>query len=64
MAGPVPAIYTGASFASTQDIMTQDLYARMREQLLIALRNLVPDLPDGSLYKFEIRNRASGKVAT
>ena len=67
MAGPVPAIYTGASFASTQDIMTQDLYARMREQVLIALRNLVPDLPDDIAARVEVtptRDPAHGDMAT
>ena len=67
MAGPVPAFYTGASFASTQDIMTQDLYARMREQVLIALRNLVPDLPDDIAARVEVtptRDPAHGDMAT
>jgi len=67
MAGPVPAIYTGASFESTQDIMTQDLYARMREQVLIALRNLVPDLPDDIAARVEVtptRDPVHGDMAT
>ncbi|MEI7710392.1 MAG: arginine--tRNA ligase [Rhodospirillales bacterium] len=47
--------------------MTQDLYARMREQVLIALRNLVPDLPDDIAARVEVtptRDPVHGDMAT
>ena len=47
--------------------MTQDVYARMREQVLIALRSLVPDLPDDIAARVEVtptRDPAHGDMAT
>ena len=47
--------------------MTQDLFARMREQVLIALRAVVPDLPDDIAARVEVtpnRDPAHGDMAT
>ena len=47
--------------------MTHDLYARMREQVLIALRAIVPDLPDDIAARVEVtpnRDPAHGDMAT
>ena len=47
--------------------MTHDLFARMREQVLIALRAIVPDLPDDIAARVEVtpnRDPAHGDMAT
>ena len=47
--------------------MTHDLYARMRDQVLTALRTIVPDLPDDVAARVEVtptRDQAHGDMAT
>jgi arginyl-tRNA synthetase len=47
--------------------MTHDLFARMREQVLMALRAIVPDLPDDIAARVEVtpnRDPAHGDMAT
>ena len=47
--------------------MTHDLFARMREQVLIALRAIVPDLPDDIAARVEVtpnRDPTHGDMAT
>ena len=47
--------------------MSHDLFARMREQVLIALRAIVPDLPDDIAARVEVtpnRDPAHGDMAT
>jgi arginyl-tRNA synthetase len=50
-----------------RDIMTHDLFARMREQVLTALRAIVPDLPEEIAARVEVtptRDPAHGDMAT
>jgi arginyl-tRNA synthetase len=52
---------------NSRDTMTHDLFAQMREQVLIALRTLVPDLPDEVAARVEVtptRDPAHGDMAT
>ena len=47
--------------------MTQDIYARLRDTVLTALRGMVPDLPDGIAARVEVtpaRDPAHGDMAT
>ena len=47
--------------------MNHDIYARMRDHVLTALRNIVPDLPDDVAARVEVtptRDQAHGDMAT
>jgi arginyl-tRNA synthetase len=57
----------GSSPAMTEGIVTQDIYAAMRDTVLDALRGIVPDLPDDIAARVEVtpaREPAHGDMAT